>query len=112
MAGVQPRPPTDVAQTSLIYSVFAGRIRSQVSRCQPWPTLDFVQTPLFFIVRFLLAGNSCGQVIRFLKGWRKYACTCTINACPLQHSLAYSCLVIAFVRLVESPCALPEACPS
>ena len=35
VAGVQPRPPTAVAQTSLIYSIFAGRIRSQVSRCHP-----------------------------------------------------------------------------
>eukprot|EP00891_Asterochloris_glomerata_P002359 jgi/Astpho2/2359/gw1.00044.92.1_t len=34
VAGVQPRPPTDVAQTSLIYSIFAGRIRSQVKCVQ------------------------------------------------------------------------------
>ena len=39
VAGVQPRPPTDVAQTSLIYSIFAGRVRSQVSTfVNPGPT--------------------------------------------------------------------------
>ena len=36
IAGMQPKPPPELAQTSFVYRIFGGRMRSQVGGCVGW----------------------------------------------------------------------------
>ncbi|KAK9841788.1 hypothetical protein WJX81_002879, partial [Elliptochloris bilobata] len=79
LAGVHPRPPRETAETSFIYRIFAGRLRSQVKCCECGYESNTLENFLFLSLEVTRAASLERALQRFtscetLDHENKYRC--------------------------------------